>query len=214
MPCPGRRRIVAPNRTLVVRAVVSEVEKTGRAPIGAGSSDAPAIITPLYVLSSRMTTSTSPYQTRFRPSEPTLVQTKKRPGIVPIEGREKGMRSASILVVDDDPDILNALSEVMTEEGFVVRIARDGQEALNLVETAPPGLILLDLRMPVMDGREFGTRIRSCPDWANIPIIILSADQNAGSTARDLDAVGYLGKPFELNALLGLVHSVLPPVAA
>ncbi len=54
------------------------------------------------------------------------------------------MRSASILVVDDDPDILNALSEVMTEEGFVVRIARDGQEALNLVETAPPGLILLD----------------------------------------------------------------------
>ncbi len=62
-----------------------------------------------------------------------------------------------------------------------------------------------------MDGREFGTRIRSCPDWANIPIIILSADQNAGSTARDLDAVGYLGKPFELNALLGLVHSVLPP---
>jgi len=142
------------------------------------------------------------------------VQTKKRPGIVPIEGREKGMRSASILVVDDDPDILNALSEVMTEEGFVVRIARDGQEALNLVETAPPGLILLDLRMPVMDGREFGTRIRSCPDWANIPIIILSADQNAGSTARDLDAVGYLGKPFELNALLGLVHSVLPPVAA
>ena len=93
-------------------------------------------------------------------------------------------------------------------------MARNGQEALGFVETAAPALIVLDLRMPVMDGREFGTRIRACPDWANIPIIILSADQNAESTARELDAVGCLGKPFQLSDLLGLVHSVLSPVAA
>jgi CheY-like chemotaxis protein len=88
-------------------------------------------------------------------------------------------------------------------------MARNGQEALGFVETAAPALIVLDLRMPVMDGREFGTRIRACPDWANIPIIILSADQNAESTARELDAVGCLGKPFQLSDLLGLVHSML-----
>jgi CheY-like chemotaxis protein len=119
------------------------------------------------------------------------------------------MRPASILVVDDDPDILAALSAVMNEEGFSVQVARNGQEALDLVGAVPPALILLDLMMPVMDGREFGSRIRGCPDWANIPIIVLSADRDARSTAQDLDAAGCLTKPFELEALCGLVHSVV-----
>jgi CheY-like chemotaxis protein len=122
------------------------------------------------------------------------------------------MRPASILVVDDDPDILEALSAVMNEEGFSVRAARNGQEALDLVGAVPPALILLDLMMPVMDGREFGSRIRGCPDWANIPIIVLSADRDARSTAQDLDAAGCLAKPFELDALFGLVRSVVAPL--
>jgi len=101
-----------------------------------------------------------------------------------------------ILVVDDDPDILYALSEALSEEGFSVQVAQNGQEALDLIGEAPPALILLDLMMPVMDGREFGCRIRSSPDLANIPIIVLSAGRDALSTAEDLDAAGYLGKPF------------------
>ncbi len=116
------------------------------------------------------------------------------------------MNSTSILVVDDDLDILDALSAVIYEEGFSVRVAQNGKEALGLVETAPPALILLDLMMPVMDGREFGTRIRSCPDWANIPIIVLSAERDAWTTAQDLRATACLGKPFDLTALLGLMH--------
>jgi CheY-like chemotaxis protein len=124
------------------------------------------------------------------------------------------MRPASILLVDDDPDILEALSEIMTEEGFFVRVARNGQEALDLVGAVPPVLILLDLMMPVMDGREFGARIRSCPDWADIPIIVLSADRDPQTAAEELDAAGCLAKPFELDALVGLVRSVVSPVTA
>jgi CheY-like chemotaxis protein len=119
------------------------------------------------------------------------------------------MRPASILVVDDDPDILYALSEALSEEGFSVQVAQNGQEALDLIGEAPPALILLDLMMPVMDGREFGSRIRSSPDLANIPIIVLSAGRDALSTAEDLDAAGYLGKPFDLSALLEMTHSAV-----
>src|SRR5260370_8336133 len=126
------------------------------------------------------------------------------------------MRPASILVVDDDPDILYALSEALSEEGFTVQVAQNGKEALGLVGEAPPALILLDLMMPVMDGREFGSRIRSFPDLANIPIIVLSAGRDASSTAEDLDAAGYLGNPFYLSALLKMTPtaaSPLPPLS-
>src|SRR5260370_30707248 len=112
------------------------------------------------------------------------------------------MRPASILVVDDDPDILYALSEALSAEGFSVQVAQNGQEALDLVGESPPALILLALMMPVMHGREFRSRIRSFPDLANIPIIVLSAGLDASSTAEDLDAAGDLGKPLDLSALL------------
>src|SRR5260370_17292742 len=93
------------------------------------------------------------------------------------------MRPASILVVDDDPDILYALSEALSEEGFSVQVAQNGQEALDLVGESPPALILLDLMMPVMDGREFGSRIRSFPDLANIPILFLTPPLHPPRTA-------------------------------
>ncbi len=120
-----------------------------------------------------------------------------------------------ILVVDDDPDILEALSEILEAEGFEIRRARNGKEALERLEPDPPKLILLDLMMPVMDGWEFAQRMRQRPSVANIPIIVLSADRNVGSKANDIGATGHLAKPFELNDLLDLVRrSVLPTPAA
>ncbi len=112
-------------------------------------------------------------------------------------------------MVDDDPDILEALSEILESEGFAIRQARNGQEALELLERRPPNLILLDLMMPVMDGWEFAERIRGRVDWAQIPVIVLSADRNIGGKARELGALGYLAKPFELSDLLSLVQSSL-----
>ncbi|NOK12319.1 response regulator [Corallococcus exercitus] len=118
-----------------------------------------------------------------------------------------------VLVVDDDPDILEALSEILEAEGFEIRRARNGKEALERLEPDPPDLILLDLMMPVMDGWEFAQRMRQKPDFASIPIIVLSADRNVGSKAKDIGAMGHLAKPFELNDLLSMVRqSLSPPV--
>jgi two-component system chemotaxis response regulator CheY len=119
-----------------------------------------------------------------------------------------------ILVVDDDPDILEALSEILEAEGFEIRRARNGKEALERLEPDPPRLILLDLMMPVMDGWEFAQRMRQKPQAiSSIPLIVLSADRNVGSKASDIGAVGHLAKPFELNDLLELVRRSLEPAA-
>jgi two-component system chemotaxis response regulator CheY len=123
-------------------------------------------------------------------------------------------RPSTVLVVDDDPDILEALSEILEAEGFEIRRARNGKEALERLEPDAPQLILLDLMMPVMDGWEFAQRMRQRPpEIARIPIIVLSADRNVGSKATDLGAVGHLAKPFELNDLLELVRRSLEPAA-
>jgi len=130
---------------------------------------------------------------------------------------EKNLSSANlqphhgpvVLVVDDDPDILEALSEILEAEGFEIRRARNGKEALERLEPDPPRLILLDLMMPVMDGWEFAQRMRQRPSVAHIPIIVLSADRNVGSKATDIGAVGHLAKPFELTDLLQMVHHSL-----
>nr|WP_242593275.1 response regulator [Corallococcus exiguus] len=118
-----------------------------------------------------------------------------------------------VLVVDDDPDILEALSEILEAEGFEIRRARNGKEALERLEPDPPHLILLDLMMPVMDGWEFAQRMRQKPAFAGIPIIVLSADRNVGSKAKDIGAMGHLAKPFELNDLLSMVRQSLNPSA-
>jgi two-component system, chemotaxis family, chemotaxis protein CheY len=117
--------------------------------------------------------------------------------------------SHTVLVVDDDPDILEALSEILEAEGFEIRRARNGKEALEKLAPDPPQLILLDLMMPVMDGWEFAQRMRQRPEVAGIPIIVLSADRNVGSKATDIGAVGHLAKPFELNDLLDMVRHSL-----
>jgi two-component system, chemotaxis family, chemotaxis protein CheY len=122
-----------------------------------------------------------------------------------------------ILVVDDDPDIIEALSEILEAEGFEIRRARNGKEALERLEPDPPQLILLDLMMPVMDGWEFAQRMRQRPTFSGIPIIVLSADRNVGSKALDIGAVGHLAKPFELNDLLEMVRRALkgsPPTSS
>ena len=117
------------------------------------------------------------------------------------------MTLARILVVDDDPDILEALSEILEAEGFEIRRARNGKEALDKLEPDPPQLILLDLMMPVMDGWEFAQRMRQRPPAvSSIPLIVLSADRNVGPKAQDIGAVGHLAKPFELDELLRVLR--------
>src|SRR5262249_61981017 len=116
-------------------------------------------------------------------------------------------RASVILVVDDDPDILEALTEILAAEGFEVLAARHGQEALAHFSPRPPDLVLRDLMMPVMDGWEFASRMRKNPDWAQVPILVLSADRHVSAKAKEIGAIGFLPKPFELSALLKVINS-------
>jgi CheY-like chemotaxis protein len=111
----------------------------------------------------------------------------------------------AILVVDDDADCRESLQLVLEDAGYAVVVAADGCEALQALETGPrPAAILLDLMMPVMDGRECLAEIKRRPAVAAIPVIIVSA---WGKQAQGVDAAqGFLDKPVGLVPLLELIE--------
>lgn len=114
----------------------------------------------------------------------------------------------SILLIDDDADIRTLLRDFLSGEGFAVSTARDGQHALHLLERMlPPDLILLDYKMPVMDGKQFLALTRRMPRLQPIPIIILSAATREWSGAH-LQVVDVLSKPIDLDFLLETVNRV------
>ncbi len=111
----------------------------------------------------------------------------------------------TVLVVDDDPDILLTVEQILQSEGYTVLSARNGQEALNRLDVERPGVIILDLMMPVMDGFEFRRRLLEHPASAT-PVIVVSADRDLARKAEALRVHGYLGKPFDLDDLLAQVN--------
>jgi len=114
-----------------------------------------------------------------------------------------------ILVVDDDLEILEVLSDILQSEGYLVDRARHGREALARLDRKRPDLILLDMMMPVMDGREFYQALRLRDD-RDIPLLVLSANRRRVDKEETMVARGYLAKPFELGELLRLVKEVVP----
>jgi CheY-like chemotaxis protein len=111
-----------------------------------------------------------------------------------------------ILVVDDDIDIREIVSEVLTDVGYSVATARNGFEALELLKKLRPSLILLDLNMPLMDGIEFRHRQKEDPVLLRIPTVVMSAmDQMQGRIA-ELGVEAALTKPMELRSLLEVVE--------
>src|SRR5690242_18418299 len=108
-----------------------------------------------------------------------------------------------ILLVDDNPDQLEALASLLVARGFITLVARNGLEALELLENSePPSVILLDLNMPVMDGRKFLAHKAENPEIAPIPVIIITS--NAEQAPTNLPV---LPKPFGLQDLL---HALSP----
>jgi CheY-like chemotaxis protein len=112
-----------------------------------------------------------------------------------------------ILVVDDDRGIRETLGDVLSDEGYRVRLARDGGEALTLLRQGrPPDLILLDLSMPGMSGAEFLKAQLGDPKLAAIPVVVLSADQRSHCPG----VAGFLRKPVDLDQLLAAVGQFKP----
>ena len=120
------------------------------------------------------------------------------------------MTGARILVVDDDPDMQDVMALALEAGDYQVCRASNGQEALEQVEACAPDLILLDMRMPVMDGWTFAAELRR-RHGHRIPIVVCTAAEDARRRGLEVGAVGCLSKPFELEEMLHLVQSVLPP---
>jgi DNA-binding response OmpR family regulator len=115
-----------------------------------------------------------------------------------------------VLLVDDDPEILEATGSVLREWGYAVDEARDGATALSLARGARPDLMLIDLMMPVMDGWTLIRRLREEKVAEQVPLVVFSADRDAREKAKKLDAQGALRKPFELEELQNVVERLLP----
>lgn len=113
-----------------------------------------------------------------------------------------------VLVVDDDVEIREMLRIALTEEGYPVLVASDGAAALALVEQHRPGVILLDMRMPVMDGWAFARAYAARPG-PHAPILVMTAAVDAGRWAREIGASAAIAKPFDLNHLLDAVAAHL-----
>ena len=120
-------------------------------------------------------------------------------------------RPASILVVDDEPNIVLSLKFLMEQKGYEVSIARNGKEALEALNKKLPDLILLDVMMPKPDGYEVCQKIRATPEWENIPVIMLTAKGREVEREKGL-AMGadyYVTKPFGTQELVAKVQTVL-----
>jgi CheY-like chemotaxis protein len=132
--------------------------------------------------------------------------------------REQALEGRRILVVEDDARNIFALSNVLEPKGAVVEIARNGREALAVLEraSAPGGaavdLVLMDIMMPEMDGLTAMREIRKRPGWAKLPIIALTAKAMKDDQERCLDAGAndYIAKPLDVEQLLSLVRVWMP----
>ena len=107
-----------------------------------------------------------------------------------------------VLVIDDDIDIRTLLELVFEHAGCTVLTAANGAEGLKAARLSKPSVIILDLMMPVMDGREFRARQRADPDLGGIPVIVTSAAHNLAQRTDGLDAVAVFAKPLDFDALV------------
>jgi two-component system, chemotaxis family, chemotaxis protein CheY len=112
-----------------------------------------------------------------------------------------------IMIVEDDADNASALREVLEEEGYQVTRACDGADALKKLSGGPaPGLILLDYMMPEMDGSQLARAVKADKRFAEIPLVMLTANGRAASRALGDTITQCLAKPVELNTLLDTVR--------
>jgi CheY-like chemotaxis protein len=119
-----------------------------------------------------------------------------------------------VLLAEDNPAIINLISDYLGACGYQVAIAYNGAEAIAQVHEQQPAIVLMDIQMPNMDGIEAIRRIRASTDMADIPIIALTALAMPGDRERCLaaGANAYLSKPVNLRGLANLIETYLHPV--
>lgn len=121
-----------------------------------------------------------------------------------------------VLIADDEPNIVTSLEYLMTKSGYEVEIARNGEEALALVESFRPDLVLLDVMMPRRSGYEVCQKMRERAEWRHIKIVVLSAKGREAEVSKGLSlgADAYVTKPFSNRELIARVAGLLGEDAA
>jgi CheY-like chemotaxis protein len=117
----------------------------------------------------------------------------------------KTMDQPLVLVVDDDPDVRDSISQLLDAKGYSTIQAENGQKALEVLKAALhiPCLIVLDLAMPVMDGPQFLTLRAQDATLHDIPVVVISGNSQAGATLKEIDA--YLTKPVNIDRLINVI---------
>lgn len=116
-----------------------------------------------------------------------------------------------VLIADDEPNIVTSLEFLMSKSGYEVAVARNGEEALALVESFRPDLVLLDVMMPLRSGYDVCQRMRDRPEWRHIRIVMLSAKGREAEVSKgmSLGADAYVTKPFSNRELIATVGGLL-----
>jgi CheY-like chemotaxis protein len=116
------------------------------------------------------------------------------------------MHDCNVLVVEDDSDTREAVVELLKSEGYPAAGASDGQAALDLLARGEfePDVIMLDLQMPSMDGKQFRAELQASPRWAKVPVILCSGTMPVAGAGRDI--FDQLAKPFDVDSLLAVVQ--------
>ena len=126
------------------------------------------------------------------------------------------MTGTKILVVEDDPSIRRLIEYTLEGEGYQVIAVGNGEQALNQIQTEQPGLVILDMVLPDINGPEICERLRASPETAALPVIILTTRQTPvdALTSRQTGIDTYLAKPIDLDALLDRVVAILSPAGS
>ncbi|MGI8551403.1 MAG: response regulator [Dehalococcoidia bacterium] len=114
----------------------------------------------------------------------------------------------TILVVDDESSIVSMLRFVLSDEGYHVVTASNGQEGLALLEESRPDLVLTDLMMPILDGREMVGRMQAHPSYQSIPVVLMSAGAVMPAASQS-HPTPFLRKPFQLTDLLETIERLI-----
>jgi len=120
--------------------------------------------------------------------------------------------SKTILIVDDEPDILITISQMLKIKGYKVIEANDGKECLQILNKSNsiPDLILLDIMMPEISGWDVAAKIKENPEWKNIPIVFLTAKGDTMSIGMgEMTSEDYIVKPFDINNLMIRIKKIM-----
>jgi DNA-binding response OmpR family regulator len=119
-----------------------------------------------------------------------------------------GSAAPTVLVVEDDPQVLQSVSWALEDAGFAVEMAQDGQAGWEHLERTRPALVVLDWHLPWLDSDDFVVRLRQLYD-NQVPVVLMSADPGVATKALEIGAAGFAEKPLDLEQFAALVRQLV-----